>query len=72
MSQNNFEDIKASSINESVYSSSSTILINGDSLINLQKIPDVSIGLILTDPPYHTTKKKIYRGIQILRIITAI
>lgn len=34
------------------------ILINGDSLELLKRIPDSSVALILTDPPYHSTKKK--------------
>jgi site-specific DNA-methyltransferase (adenine-specific) len=33
-------------------------VLNTDSLEVLKHIPDHSIGLILTDPPYHTTKKK--------------
>jgi site-specific DNA-methyltransferase (adenine-specific) len=33
-------------------------VLNEDSLKVLKQIPDHSIGLILTDPPYHTTKKK--------------
>ena len=33
-------------------------VVNSDSLELLKHIPDHSIGLILTDPPYHTTKKK--------------
>jgi site-specific DNA-methyltransferase (adenine-specific) len=33
-------------------------MITGDSLEVLRSIPDHSVGLILTDPPYHTTKKK--------------
>jgi adenine-specific DNA-methyltransferase len=34
------------------------ILASGDSLEIIKKIPDDSISLILTDPPYHATKKK--------------
>ncbi|MBW4515499.1 MAG: site-specific DNA-methyltransferase [Timaviella obliquedivisa GSE-PSE-MK23-08B] len=34
------------------------ILAEGDSLLLLQKIPAHSISLILTDPPYHSTKKQ--------------
>jgi site-specific DNA-methyltransferase (adenine-specific) len=40
------------------YSSKETLLIKDDSLNALKKIPDNSISLILTDPPYHSTKKK--------------
>lgn len=35
-----------------------TMLVAGDSLDLMQLIPDKSISLILTDPPYHATKKK--------------
>lgn len=34
-----------------------SILAEGDSLFLLQKIPSETISLILTDPPYHSTKK---------------
>lgn len=34
------------------------ILVAGDSLELIRRIPDKSISLILTDPPYHVTKKK--------------
>jgi site-specific DNA-methyltransferase (adenine-specific) len=34
------------------------LLIQGDSLEILKKFPDHSVSLILTDPPYHTTKKR--------------
>jgi site-specific DNA-methyltransferase (adenine-specific) len=34
------------------------ILIEGNSLIILKQIPSNSISLIITDPPYHATKKK--------------
>ncbi|MBN4051464.1 site-specific DNA-methyltransferase [bacterium AH-315-M05] len=39
------------------YESSSTTLLGGDSLELIRKIPDDSISLVLTDPPYHSTKK---------------
>lgn len=35
-----------------------SVLICGDSLELIRQIPDHSIALILTDPPYHSTKKK--------------
>lgn len=34
-----------------------TAVINGDSLDILRKLPSASVSLILTDPPYHSTKK---------------
>lgn len=39
-----------------------SIVVKGDSLELLKKIPDNSIALILTDPPYHSTKKKNIAG----------
>ena len=33
-------------------------VIAGDSMEILRAVPDQSVGLILTDPPYHSTKKK--------------
>lgn len=39
------------------YNTDEAILVNGDSLELLKKIPDHSIALVLTDPPYHSTKK---------------
>ncbi len=33
------------------------VAVMGDSLDIIKKIPDNSISLILTDPPYHSTKK---------------
>ena len=40
------------------YSNSVSCNLSGDALKVLKKIPDGSISLILTDPPYHTTKKR--------------
>ncbi len=40
------------------YSTENSILVHGDSLELLKKLPDHSIALILTDPPYHSTKKR--------------
>ena len=40
------------------YNTDEAILANGDSLELLKKIPDHSIALILTVPPYHSTKKR--------------
>lgn len=33
------------------------LVVGGDSLENLRAMPDASVSLILTDPPYHSTKK---------------
>jgi site-specific DNA-methyltransferase (adenine-specific) len=43
---------------KNIFINNETILINEDSLKILKKIPSNSISLILTDPPYHSTKKK--------------
>jgi len=40
------------------FENSNALLLSGDSLELLREIPDHSISLVLTDPPYHTTKKK--------------
>ena len=37
---------------------SDALLVEGDSLALLRTIPSHSISLVLTDPPYHATKKK--------------
>lgn len=34
------------------------LVAQGDSLELVRKLPDASVSLILTDPPYHTTKKQ--------------
>lgn len=40
------------------YSNERAVLLRGDCLERLKNIPDRSVSLILTDPPYHSTKKK--------------
>lgn len=40
------------------YNNAGACNLAGDSLDILKKIPDGSVSLILTDPPYHTTKKR--------------
>ncbi len=47
-------DIKSQNIN--------SLVIEGDSLAVLKRIPSESISLVLTDPPYHSTKKKNIKG----------
>src|SRR5689334_13603547 len=34
-----------------------SLVVSGDSLQHLRQLPDASVSLILTDPPYHSTKK---------------
>lgn len=45
-----------------LYSSNQCVVINADSLAELKKIPSHSVSLILTDPPYHSTKKENIAG----------
>ncbi len=40
------------------YSDASGLVVEGDSLEILRSLPSASVSLILTDPPYHSTKKK--------------
>lgn len=44
------------------YSEDDILLLYGDALDIMKKIPDHSISLVLTDPPYHSTKKKNITG----------
>lgn len=55
---NDFKKILDSTINTDNYRNARSLLIKGDSLEVIKNIPDHSISLILTDPPYHSTKKK--------------
>lgn len=43
-------------------STGSAVLSEGDALELVKRIPDQSVSLILTDPPYHSTKKKTIHG----------
>ena len=52
-----FKDIKEK-YNNIDLGTDSSIIVNGDSLELLKKIPDHVVALILTDPPYHSTKKR--------------
>lgn len=47
---------------DTVAKNESAIVLQGDSLQAIKKIPSESISLILTDPPYHSTKKKNIKG----------
>lgn len=53
-----FNKIKRVYEDSTKYSNDDTLVVYGDSLEQIKKIPDHSISLILTDPPYHSTKKK--------------
>lgn len=52
-----FEDIRSSLLNSLQVSTLGVLLAKGDSINLLKTLPDHCISLILTDPPYHTTKK---------------
>lgn len=52
-----FANIVNAFINKTSFSNESALVIHGDSLEKLKRIPDQTISLILTDPPYHSTKK---------------
>lgn len=52
-----FQKIGESLSKAVVAMSSDAIIAEGDSLALLSKIPSQSVSLILTDPPYHSTKK---------------
>ena len=45
-----------------IFKNENCLLLESDSLPELKKIPEKSISLILTDPPYHSTKKKNITG----------
>lgn len=53
-----FQKIKNYMSTDIYYETDSSVVIYGDSLEKLKKIPNNSISIILTDPPYHATKKK--------------
>lgn len=40
------------------FATGDAVLLRGDCLQRMKDIPDRSVSLILTDPPYHSTKKK--------------
>ena len=53
-----FDDIKKRMSSYIKVSISKGILMGGDSLEILKSFPSHSVSLILTDPPYHSTKKR--------------
>lgn len=54
---NQFKNIENCLNNEDSFSIGKSISVLGDSLEKIKLLPDCSISLILTDPPYHSTKK---------------
>lgn len=55
--QNQFHSIENAFRDQECFSIEKSIAVLGDSLSKLKLIPDSTISLILTDPPYHSTKK---------------
>lgn len=53
-----FSHIKECLAGSVYYGNNHSVVANGDSQKILQQIPDQSVSLILTDPPYHSTKKE--------------
>lgn len=51
-----FENIR-NAYDDAFFSAEDSVILQGDSLELMKRIPDHSISLILTDPPYHSTKK---------------
>lgn len=59
MSRNiDFQNIQKALSSLIYYKDTNAIVVNEDSINALKKIPDHSVSLILTDPPYHSTKKE--------------
>lgn len=56
--QNDFKKISSSLKANSKLERSGILICEGESLELLSKLPDQSVSLILTDPPYHATKKQ--------------
>lgn len=52
-----FNKIKKALSSELFFEDEDTIIANQDSVDALKLVPDHSVSLILTDPPYHSTKK---------------
>lgn len=56
--ENDFKRIKASIESQLKLSTTHALVAEGDSLELLRRLPSHSVSLILTDPPYHATKKR--------------
>ena len=52
-----FETIKEQ-YPDNFFASEKAIIVEGDSLALMRSMPDSSVALVLTDPPYHSTKKR--------------
>jgi site-specific DNA-methyltransferase (adenine-specific) len=53
-----FLNIQQIDFSAGIYKNQHSLVIKGDSLEILRIFPESSVSLILTDPPYHSTKKK--------------
>jgi DNA modification methylase len=53
--QEDFDAIKVSLKSNTRFFTNESLIVQGDSLTLLKSLPDQSISLILTDPPYHST-----------------
>ena len=53
-----FNNIVQNCLNYCRYSNDKSCVLSGDSIEVIKNIPDNSVSLILTDHPYHSTKKK--------------
>ncbi len=56
--EQDFNRIKATIEPQLIFSASNALVAEGDSLPLLRRLPAHSVSLILTDPPYHATKKR--------------
>jgi adenine-specific DNA-methyltransferase len=60
--EESFQAIRESLGQKPLFESPSALVIEGDSLEVLRRMPTHSVSLILTDPPYHATKKQNIRN----------
>ena len=60
--EESFRDIREAMDPHLIYASSHALVAEWDSLALLRQLPTHSVSLILTDPPYHATKKENIRG----------
>ncbi len=56
--EDDFKEVKNALSQHIKATSEVAIVVEGDSLDLIRRMPNHSVSLILTDPPYHTTKKK--------------
>ncbi|HEX4187619.1 MAG TPA: site-specific DNA-methyltransferase [Solirubrobacteraceae bacterium] len=57
-----FEQIEARLRADVVGAGGDYLIVEGDSLATLRALPDACVSLIVTDPPYHSTKKANVHG----------